>query len=35
MLQISPDLQEPSGDSCPALPDSTAYDLVMGSLVEI
>lgn len=35
MLQISPDPQEPTGDSCPLLPDSAAYDPVMGALVEI
>lgn len=35
MLQISPDPQDSTGDSCPVLPDSGAYDPVMGALVEI
>lgn len=35
MLQISPDLQDSTGDSCPVRPDSGAYDPVMGALVEI
>lgn len=35
MLQISPDPPDSTGDSCPARPDSGAYDPVMGALVEM
>lgn len=35
MLQISTDPQDSAGDSCPVLPDSEAYDPVMGALVDI